>query len=117
MIDKFLETIKKVLQERLKEIKKQLEEIASKSQRNQKGYDAKFPNYGRSDDENAEEVAAFEDSLSLEKNLESSLEEVELALSNISKGKYGVCETCGQKIKKKRLEILPTARDCMSCKN
>lgn len=113
----FLASIKKDLQERRDVIKKQLEEIAERSSRNKNDYEAKFPEYGRADDENAEEVAAFVDSLSLQKNLEDSLAVVESALSKIAKGRYGICENCGREISKKRLEILPTARYCLSCKD
>jgi len=117
MLKIFLDSIKKDLHERRGEIKKQLEEIAEKSRRNKNDYEARFPQYGRAEDENAEEVAAFVDSLSLEKNLENSLADVESALIKITKDKYGICESCGRKIDKKRLKILPTARYCLSCKD
>lgn len=117
MFKSFLDSTKKKLQARRREIRKQLESIAEKSSRSENDYEARFPEYGRAEDENADEVATFVDSLSLEKNLENSLEQVEIALKKITKGQYGVCETCGQKIRKKRLEILPTARYCLTCKN
>lgn len=117
MLNKFLLSIKKDLQERRRKIKKHLEQVAVKSSRNKSDYEAKFPDYGRADDENAEEVAAFVDSLSLEKNLETSLKEIELSLKKISKDQYGICEDCGQKITRKRLKILPTARYCLVCKD
>ena len=46
-------------------------------------------------------------------NLESRLKEVELALRKLEEGRYGLCETCGRKIQKERLEAMPTARFCL----
>lgn len=117
MFKKFVESRKKDLQERKKEIKKQLESFAEKSKTVANDYEARFPEYGRSEDENAEEVAAFVDSLSLENNLENAWAEVETALKKIAKNKYGICEDCGKEISKKRLEVLPTAQYCIDCKD
>lgn len=44
-----------------------------------------------------------------------SLTEVEAALERLSNGNYGLCESCGQRIKTTRLEALPTARICIRC--
>lgn len=38
------------------------------------------------------------------------------ALEMIKEGTYGYCTDCGQAIQKKRLELVPTARLCISCK-
>lgn len=108
---------KKDLQERHKKIKSYLEKIATKTNHAKNDYEAKFPEYGRSEDENAEEVATFVDALSLEENLKNSLLRVESALAKIRKKKYGVCESCGKNITKKRLEVLPTAAHCLECEN
>lgn len=113
---KNLSSIKKGLQERRQKIKKELEQVAKKSSRKENGYEARFPEYGRAEDENAEEVATFIDSLSLGENLERSLKDVEQALERINKGKYGICEACGKKISEKRLKILPATQYCLPCK-
>ena len=39
------------------------------------------------------------------------------ALHAISKGKYGVCDTCGALINKARLAVLPFARNCIKCQS
>lgn len=44
------------------------------------------------------------------------LEKVERALEKLSKGKYGLCERCGNQIEKARLEALPYAELCIECK-
>lgn len=108
--------IKKDLEEQKKEIEQHLNQVAEKSNQGKDNYRVKFPEYGRSEDENADEVAAFVDSFSIGENLKDSLENINLALEKIKKNKYGICEECGKKISPKRLEILPTARYCLVCK-
>ncbi len=46
----------------------------------------------------------------------SELSEIELALSKISKGTYGVCEMCGEPIGLPRLEVKNFARYCILCR-
>jgi len=111
-----LNLVKKELQEQKQRLESELEQVAQKSGRGGNNYRVKFPEYGRAEDENADEVSAFVDGLSMKKNLRESLESVEIALKKIEKKKYGFCETCGKKINQKRLKILPTARYCLECK-
>ena len=54
--------------------------------------------------------------LSLANELRSNLREVEHALQKFDRGTYGVCERCGQAIPEERLEAIPWARLCISCK-
>lgn len=42
--------------------------------------------------------------------------EINEALRRIARGEYGVCESCGSPILRARLEAMPTARLCLSCK-
>jgi len=111
----FKNSIKELLLERRRKIESGLEQVAKKSARGENNYDTVFPEYGRAEDENAEEVAAFIDSISMGENLKKSLDEIDLALKKIDSGKYGVCEVCSKKISKERLKILPTARYCLDC--
>ncbi len=112
----FLASIKRRLQDRRRELLARLEEIAKKTTGRGNGYEAKFPQYGRTEDENADEVSAFTDILCQKDEIENSLKEVDLALAKIRQGKYGICEKCEKKIDEKRLEALPTAKYCLSCK-
>lgn len=41
---------------------------------------------------------------------------IDRALGRIAKGTYGVCIDCGQPISQKRLDAVPTALRCVSCK-
>lgn len=45
-----------------------------------------------------------------------NLLEVDDALRRLYRGEYGVCETCGTDISMKRLEAVPQARLCITCK-
>jgi DnaK suppressor protein len=54
--------------------------------------------------------------LTLVRSLRDTLADVEQALARMDAGTYGRCERCGQPIGDERLEALPAARLCMSCK-
>ncbi|MDP2594187.1 MAG: TraR/DksA C4-type zinc finger protein [bacterium] len=47
-------------------------------------------------------------------DLEARYEHVRSALERIETGTYGVCETCGKKIEKERLEADPAAVTCVA---
>jgi len=44
------------------------------------------------------------------------LEETEGALARVDDGSYGLCGNCDEPIPRERLDILPAARYCMSCR-
>jgi DnaK suppressor protein len=67
-------------------------------------------------EEEATETAELENRMALEKRLLDQLAEVGNALTKFEKGNYGICEGCGQPIDLGRLEALPQATLCMSCK-
>ena len=46
-----------------------------------------------------------------------TIAQIDEALHKIEDGTYGVCEMCGQLIRKQRLENLPFARTCMECQS
>lgn len=62
--------------------------------------------------------ATFERELdmTLEENLRVSLDEVRAALERIEAGNYGTCERCSAKIPVERMEAVPTATLCITCK-
>ena len=49
-------------------------------------------------------------------DLNRKLKEIEMALRNLEKGRYGICEACRQPIDPERLEVIPEATLCVSCK-
>lgn len=55
--------------------------------------------------------------LSLHEKRLKNLQEVNDALSRIKEGSYGLCARCGQEIEMERLEALPQALYCFTCKS
>ena len=45
------------------------------------------------------------------------LQQIDYALETIASGDYGKCTVCGKEISQERLESVPTASMCVSCKN
>ncbi|MCS6852586.1 MAG: TraR/DksA family transcriptional regulator [Gemmataceae bacterium] len=56
-----------------------------------------------------------ENTLSLLRNEEERLQEIDDALERIERGTFGRCEECNQLIPKARLKEIPYARCCVSC--
>jgi RNA polymerase-binding protein DksA len=46
-----------------------------------------------------------------------ALEDIDEALRDIDKGQYGQCAECGASIGRERLEAVPYARLCITCKS
>ncbi len=44
------------------------------------------------------------------------LKYLDRALNMLKEGTYGYCDSCGKPIQKKRLELVPTSRLCITCK-
>jgi len=64
----------------------------------------------------AASIIEVEKGLILEKLVRDQLAEIEHALQKFDQGTYGLCEICGQPIEPARLEALPQANLCLSCK-
>jgi DnaK suppressor protein len=54
--------------------------------------------------------------MTFEENERVSLDEIRAALTRIDDGAYGVCLRCGAEIPAARLEAMPTATLCITCK-
>jgi RNA polymerase-binding protein DksA len=54
--------------------------------------------------------------IALTVRLRDQLAEAERALKKVAAGTYGLCERCGQPIGQERLEAIPYATLCVSCK-
>jgi RNA polymerase-binding transcription factor DksA len=67
-------------------------------------------------EEEATEAFELEKRLAFERRLREQLAEVEHALAKFDQGTYGICDICGQSIDRARLEALPQANLCLSCK-
>jgi RNA polymerase-binding transcription factor DksA len=60
---------------------------------------------------------AFEQTVGVgfRRRVELALEGVDLALTKLGDGTYGICEDCGGRIDRARLEALPQAMYCLDC--
>ena len=67
-------------------------------------------------EEEATESLELERRLALEKQIRDQMADVDRALQKFEEGKYGLCEDCGQPIDPARLDALPQAQLCLSCK-
>jgi len=55
--------------------------------------------------------------LALSAQARAAVDEIDRALAKIDAGTYGVCERCGEPIKRARLKALPYASLCIACKS
>ena len=64
----------------------------------------------------ASAIVEVEKGLIIEKRIQDQLADVKHALDKLDQGTYGLCDICGQPIEPARLEALPQASLCLSCK-
>jgi RNA polymerase-binding protein DksA len=67
-------------------------------------------------EEEATEALELEKRLVLEKRVKEQIVDVEHALHKYEEGTYGYCDSCGQAIDPARLEAIPEANLCITCK-
>ena len=102
-------------------IEEELKKFAKKDTKLLGDWDTIFPKYdggktgGAALEEAADEVEEYEALLPIEYTLETKLQDINLALEKIAKGKYGKCEKCRKQIPLTRLKALPEARLCLKC--
>lgn len=77
---------------------------------------ADMSNYGDSEEDNAQKVVDLETNMSIEKDMERSLRDVNSSLKRLEKGDYGICRYCHKAIEEKRLLARPTSSACVACK-
>ena len=112
----FIDKMKNKLDVEKKRLEEDLSSFTKKNVHNAEDYKADFPDFGDESDENAKEVATFEERLNMENTLETELRDVNKALERIEKGTYGTCHNCKEEIPEARLEARPTASTCVKCK-
>ena len=117
MDQEFIKQMKQQLLAEKKKIEDQLKNVSKddKGGRFPGDAEAKFPDYGDSAEENADEVITYQENLSTSSNLDGYLDEIEAAIERIDEGKYGVCGKCGLEIRPDRLKVFPAAKICMDC--
>lgn len=107
---------KKLLEERgrlVKELQYLDETVLNKNQRDMSG-DLSAYSFHMADQgsDNMEREIAFLGASSEGR----ALLNIDEALRKLYRGEYGVCETCSQEIPRKRLEAVPYATLCITCK-
>ena len=115
MDKKTIEEFRNILEQEKKSLTRQLELVERKAMGDKEESQAQFPDYGNKDDENAAEVTAFADNISIESDLRENLTNVEHALQHIKDGEFSICESCGKEINIERLKIYPSATLCVEC--
>lgn len=117
MEQKFIDKMRGRLIAKKSEIEEELQSVSKEDTGGRYPGDAEAtkPEYGDSEEENADEVVAYQENLSTASNLESHLEEVNSALEKIVQDKYGYCEKCNIELSEERLEAFPAAKNCIDC--
>ncbi len=112
MTTEILEKIKADLLERKRQLDAELKGVGADAENHR----MQMPDYGDESDENAQEVEQYTTNLETDKVLEKTLIDINRALEDIEKGKYGICKHCGNEIEEKRLLIRPFSSSCVACK-
>lgn len=110
---KILKEIEQKLLQQKKELEAGLSKISSGSGASR---EANFADIGTDEDDNAQEVSAFSDQLSLVAQFSKHLADVEKALKKIKDGTYGFCKYCKKEIDARRLMARPDSGSCVECK-
>jgi DnaK suppressor protein len=108
----FLEKQKARLESEKTEIQKEIKNITDGGKLSSH-FRVRYPQLGDSEEDNAEEVEEYIENLDLEGHLEDILKNIDEALKRIKNGTYGICEKCGKKIDRARLEVYPAANLCV----
>lgn len=118
MTKKFLKQQKEKLVGEKEVLEKRLASFAEKSKKAKGDWRTVHPQFdgGRLEEE-ADEVEELGNLLAIERTLEQELQNVNLALSKIKGGKYGLCERCQKAISQDRLKVYPQARHCKKCQS
>ena len=61
------------------------------------------------------EIYEQERAMTMERNEQALLDDVQAALARLDEGRFGHCLRCGQAIAVERLEALPFAQYCITC--
>lgn len=112
----FLEQIKTTLLEEKTRLEQELAKFSKRNTHTGDSYDSNFPEYGDKEDENAAEVAEYAAEVPLEESFEKTLRDINISLTRLEAGDYGICKYCKKPIEEKRLLARPTSSACVSCK-
>ena len=111
MNDDTVKQMRERLEEERASIERQLEEHGANAVNDDIhiSSDEGFADSGQVTAERSEELGLIE-------QLRSMYAEVDRAMARIDEGSYGKCVRCGKEIPTERLQAIPTAELCVSCK-
>jgi len=120
MNKKLLKELKEKLEKEKSSIESELGKFARKDGKLKGDWDTKYPKFNggvgsQALEDAADQVEEYVTLLPIEHNLELRLQNIDLALEKIKKGKYGKCEKCKKKIVEARLKVCPEAKMCTKC--
>jgi RNA polymerase-binding transcription factor DksA len=104
---------KKILEEELGKLEKELHELGFKNPNNPADWEPKPDELNilpQDENEIADTIEEFEENSAILKQLEIRYNDVKAALGKIAEGTYGICEVSGEQIPVERLEANPAAR-------
>jgi RNA polymerase-binding transcription factor DksA len=103
-----LDTIRRRLSIRHKELRARLKRIGTDQRREADALSADAPDSAiqRENDEVIDSIGLAAD---------AEVAEIDAALARVDSGVYGTCESCGHPIEPKRLDAVPYARSCLRC--
>ncbi|MQY81690.1 MAG: molecular chaperone DnaK [Dehalococcoidia bacterium] len=105
-----------VIRSRLEQERKQLtEELEQRSDSTHLTERRDGSPFGKIEEE-ANGAADLEKRVALQSRIRDTLVQLEHALQKLDEGTYGLCDSCEQPINPARLEALPLATLCVSCK-
>lgn len=107
-----LANIRTRLEEQRQSLQRDIEDLVTETQSQQD--DSGVGNHVGDD---ASELFERERNLALRSNVQSLLDQVELALHRLDEGSYGICARCGKEIGLERLEAHPSATFCITCQS
>ncbi len=104
------------LEEELKLVEKELNEVGRKNPSNPKDWEpveTEIDSDHADVNDVADNMESFGDNTAILNKLEAQYDDIKLALEKIKSGTYGKCEVDGEDIPEKRLEANPAARTCI----
>ena len=106
-----------ILRSRLdSERKRLLEELQHLQAANKPSEERREGNPFGKREEEATEAFETEKRLAMERRLKEQLADIERSLRKFEEGNYGLCDSCDRPIEPARLEALPQANLCLTCK-
>ena len=112
-IDKFRERLEKERHELQVEIQRIEDRTAGRDRLNS---DTAGEDFDEPGGDAAQETLERSQSMAIGENLREMLDNVGNAIKKLEAGTYGICDSCAKEIPKARLEIMPSATMCTTCR-